>query len=157
MVVSKLEDFSPTIGCVLAFRPTTFVSVSSFTPFSLTLFDFACLSLETKYDPLSTYNLPAHTKSSREEDSSSSVRPCLMASRVMNFLSGFFFLTVRMSSMIRPRIPTVFNSPCSSIVHNISHVKANSFQANQITHDRHLRSGTKFNVTEYKTRLAIRS
>ena len=41
VVVSKLEDFSPTIGCVLAFRPTTFVSVSSFTPFSLTLFDFA--------------------------------------------------------------------------------------------------------------------
>ena len=38
----KLDDFSPTIGSVFAFDPTKFGSVLSFTPFSLTLFDFTC-------------------------------------------------------------------------------------------------------------------
>ena len=124
MVFLKLDDFSPITGSVLAFFPTKFGSVLPFKTFSVTLFDFTCLVLETKYDPLSTYNLPAHTKSLREEDSSSSGRPCLMASRVMKFLSGRYFLTVRMSSMICSRILAVFSSPCSSIVYNNSHLKA---------------------------------
>ena len=91
VVVLKLDDFSPTTGSVFAFCPTNFCSVLPFTTFPVTLFDFTCMVLETKYDLLSTYNLPAHTKSSREEENGSSVRPYLMASRVMNFylLSSF--------------------------------------------------------------------